>query len=154
MNKKIIAAVCAGFFFSMAAVCQTVLFINAGSRASYGQQQELLVDANGNCRYRLGTVNGPVKDSSSFALLPGQLDSLFRKAVETGFFSLQHNYDGGAADGAGIYISMNHAGQQHYVQLKNTDVPAINQFITLLNTMLAPRQIRINYGQFVPPRPR
>ena len=44
--------------------------------------------------------------------------------------------------------------RQHYVQLKNTDVPAINQFITLLNTMLAPRQIRINYGQFVPPRPR
>ena len=138
----------------MGAVCQTVFFINAGSRANHGQQQELLIDINGNCRYRLSEVNMPAKDSSSFALLPGQLDSLFRKANETGFFNLDRRYDGGAADGAGIFISINHSGRRHHTELINTDQPSVNQLVTLLNAMLAPRNIRINYGQFIPPRPR
>lgn len=154
MPKKLTALLCASSLFSVAAISQTVFFINAGSRANHGRQQELLIDQNANCRYRLSDVNGLVKDSASFSLLPGQLDSLFRNADETGFFSLNRRYDGGAADGAGIYISLNYSGRKYSVELLNTDLPAINRLVTLLNAMLAPRNIRINYGQFITPRRR
>jgi hypothetical protein len=76
-----------------------------------------------------------------------QLDSFFRKAEATGFFSLNSRYDGGARDGAGIYISLNSSGRKHSVQLINTDVPAVNELITWLNGILASRRIRIYYGQ-------
>lgn len=133
---------------------QPVLFINAGSRAAYGQQQELIIDNNGNCRYRLREVNGLIKDSSVFSISRVQLDSIFKKADEADFFSLNQKYTGDAKDGAGIYISLNSSGRKHSVQLVNTDQPAIHELIDLVNTLLAPQNIRINYGQFVIQRPR
>ena len=47
---------------SLSAWSQTVVFINAGSRAAWGNQQQLLVDAGGDARYYLREVNGPAKD--------------------------------------------------------------------------------------------
>lgn len=154
MLRKTVILSCVCCLLSLFAAAQTVFFLNAGSRANRGQQQELFIQRDGSCRYRLSEVNGAVKDSASFALLPGQLDSLFRKAEETGFFNLNKRYESGAADGAGIFISLNHNGRRHSVDLVNTDQPAVNQLVTLLNAMLAPRNIRINYGQFILPRNR
>lgn len=56
-------------------------------------------------------------------------------------------YDVGLVDGAGILISLNSSGKKHMVQLKNTDVPQVNELITWLNRILQSRNIRIYYGQ-------
>ena len=149
MGKNLVFIVLACCYFSLAGLSQPVVFINAGSRASYGSNQELTIDSKANCRYYLREVNGPAKDSSFFSISQQQLDSFFRKADQVGFFSLSNKYDGGLVDGAGIYISMNSSGKKHNVQLNNTDQPAINELVTMLNRMLEPRRIRINYGQFV-----
>jgi hypothetical protein len=133
----------------MGGTAQAVLFINAGSRAAYGDQQELTIDSKGNGRYYLRQVNGPVKDSVFFSISPQQLQSFFNKAETAGFFSLNNEYKGKAVDGAGIYISMNNAGKKHYVALANTDLLVINELVSMLNDILATYKIRINYGQFV-----
>ena len=134
---------------SLAGLSQAVLYINAGSRAAWGNNQELTIDHKGTCRYYLREVNGPIKDSSVFSITTQQLQSFFSKAEQSGFFGLKKKYDGKVVDGAGIYISMNSAGKKHQVSLVNTDQPVINELVTLLNTMLVPFNIRINYGQFV-----
>ncbi|MFZ1371517.1 MAG: hypothetical protein WAR78_14105 [Ferruginibacter sp.] len=134
---------------STVAMAQAVLFINAGSRAGYGNNQELTFDINGGCRYYLRELNGPVKDSALFSIGRDQLQAFFNRAEQSGFFGLDKKYSGGAVDGAGIYISMNSAGKKHQVSLVNTDQPVINELVTLMNTMLAPHKIIINYGQFV-----
>ncbi len=134
---------------SLAGLSQAVLYINAGSRAAWGTNQDITIDAKGNGRYYVREMNGPVKDSVIFSITTQQLQSFFSTADQSGFFNLNTEYKGKAVDGAGIYISMNSAGKKHHVQLVNTDVPAINKLVTLLNTMLAPFNILINYGQFV-----
>jgi hypothetical protein len=149
MGKKFVFIVLTCFCFSLAGLSQPVVFINAGSRASYGSNQELTIDSKANCRYYLREVNGAAKDSSFFSISQQQLDSFFSKANEVGFFNLNNKYNGGSVDGAGIYISINSAGKKHNVQLNNTDQPAINELVTMLNRMLEPLRIRINYGQFV-----
>jgi hypothetical protein len=150
MLKNILLIIFFSCYYSITGFGQTVFFVNAGSRASWGTVQELLIDVSGNCRYYLREVNGPVKDSSRFDITKQQLESLFAKAEESGFFNLNKIYNGGAADGAGIYISLNSSGKKHQVQLVNTDVPAVKDLIATLNTLLEPQKIIINYGQFVP----
>ena len=95
----------------------------------------------------MAEVNGPVKDSSRFTISSSQLDSLFSRAEQLGFFQLNNKYDAGFADGSGIMIAMNHSGKKKTVQLLNTDVPQINDWVTFLNHMLQPQKIRIYYGQ-------
>ena len=126
---------------------QPVIYINAGSRASYGNYQDLTIYADGSCFYSLRETNGERKDSSSFQNSKSQLDSFFLKAEQTGFFNLNARYDGGLADGAGILISLNNGGRKHSVHLINTDVPAINELINWFNTLLDVHQLRIYYGQ-------
>lgn len=150
MGTKIIFLVTACCCFSFAALSQAVVFINAGSRASWGTNQELTIDDKGQCTYYLREVNGPVKDSSFFHITAAQLDSFFSKAGQVNFFGLNSKYDVGALDGAGIYISLNSSGKKHSVQLRNTDVPAVNDLVTFLNELLAPHKIRIYYGQSSP----
>ena len=133
---------------SLAGTAQTVLFINAGSRAATGNQQELTIDSKGNGRYYLRQVNGPVKDSAVISIGQEQLQNFLSRAEAAGFFNLNNEYKGKAVDGAGIYISMNSNGKKHFVELANTDIPLINELITQLNSMLVPFHIRINYGQF------
>lgn len=147
MNKKTAFLFCLGAICSFALQAQPIVYINAGSRASYGNYQELIIERNGHCSYYLRQMNAATKDSSFFTLSRQQLDSIFRKAEAAGFFNLNTRYDGGARDGAGIFISMNNSGRKHSVQLINTDVPAINELITWLNGILAARGIRIYYGQ-------
>ena len=134
-------------FTTAIASTQPVIFINAGSRANRGNHQELIIEKSGAARYFLRQLNGPTLDSIFFNLSAIQLDSIFQKAESVGFFNLQTNYQGGAVDGAGIYISMNSSGKTHSVSLNNIDVSAINELITLLNSMLRPQRIRIYYGQ-------
>ncbi len=153
MTKKLFTLLLASFL-ALSGSAQVVFFINAGSRAGHGQVQEILIDKSGNGSYRLREQNAGVKDSALFTLGPSQMDSLFREAEQNGFFSLNNKYDGGAADGAGIYISLNASGRSHAVELLNTDQPPVNRLVTLLNRMLTPRNIRINYGQFIIPRQR
>jgi len=126
---------------------QPVIFINAGSRANRGNNQELTIEKNGTAKYFLRQINGTALDSVFFKLTTSQLDSIFQKAESVGFFNLQANYQGGAVDGAGIYISMNSSGKTQSVNLNNTDVSAINELVTFLNAMLRPQRIRIYYGQ-------
>lgn len=149
MVRKMLLLFCLITTVSLSARSQTVVFINSGSRAAWGNQQQLLIDAGGNARYYLREVNGPVKDSIIFILSALQLQSFFEKAETSGFFTLNTSYDGGAVDGAGIYISLNKSGRKHSVSLVNTDVPAINELIRWLNSLLEPQKIVINYGQFV-----
>lgn len=140
------------FFFcilSLTGTAQAVLFINAGSRALTGNQQELIIDAKGNGRYYLREVNGPVKDSVIFNISTEQLQSFFSKAEASGFFNLNNEYKGKAVDGAGIYISMNSNGKKNHIEMTNMDLPVINELIIMLNSMLVIYHIRINYGQFV-----
>ena len=134
-------------FTTFIASTQPVIFINAGSRANRGNHQELTIEKNGVSRYFLRQLNGSALDSISFNLSVQQLDSIFLKAESVGFFNLQTNYQSGAVDGAGIYISMNSSGKMHSVNLNNMDVSAINELVTFLNSMLRPQRIRIYYGQ-------
>jgi hypothetical protein len=147
MMKKLIFLIGCCWLLPLSLLSQVVFFINAGSRANYGNHQELSIDSKGSCRYFLREVNGKAKDSISFNLSSAQMDSLFRKADQLGFFNLQANYQDSSSDGAGIYISMNSAGRLKSVNLVNADVPAINELISFLNNMLAPNRIRIYYGQ-------
>jgi hypothetical protein len=134
-------------FISNIASSQPVIFINAGSRANRGNNQELIIEKNGAARFFLRQMNGPAIDSIFFNLNTVQLDSIFQKAESIGFFNLQTNYQSGAVDGAGIYISMNSSGKMKTVNLNNIDIPEINQLVTFLNSMLRPQRIRIYYGQ-------
>ncbi len=154
MKKNIFILLLLSFFLPESGNTQVVFFINAGSRSNYGQIQELFIHENGAGQYRLSGVNTGIKETISFALTAAQKDSLLQEAESGGFFSLDKKYDGGAMDGAGIYIAISHSGRKHAVELLNTDQPSINRIVTLLNNMLAPRLIRINYGQFIIPRNR
>ena len=122
-------------FTSIIASTQPVIFINAGSRANRGNHQELIIEKSGAARFFLRQLNGPTLDSVFFNITTQQLDSIFQKAELVGFFNLQTNYQSGAVDGAGIYVSMNSSGKMHSVDLNNIDLPAINELITLLNSM-------------------
>ena len=145
--KKLIFLIWCCCLLPLSLLSQVVFFINAGSRANYGNHQELSIDSKGSCRYFLREVNGKAKDSLTFSFSSAQMDSLFRKADQTGFFTLEASYQDPSSDGAGIYISMNSAGRLKNVNVVNTDVPAINELIGFLNNMLAPHRIRIYYGQ-------
>lgn len=134
------------------AICQPVVFVNAGSRASWGTVQELWIDANGQCRYFVKEVNGPVKDSSSFMLAAGQLDAFFSQANQLGFFGLDKTYDGGALDGSGILFSLNDTGKKHLVQVRNMEVEAIRSLVDYLNGLLNPHRVVLNYGPAPKPR--
>jgi len=136
--------------FSMHVAGQTVIHINAGSRAPYGTYQNLLVNTNGECNYQLREVSGKGKDSAVFTISKSQLDSIFAKADQLGFFQLNDKYDRGVADGAGILIALNSSGKKKTVQLLNTDVPQVNELVAFINHILEPRKIRIYYGQSVP----
>ena len=137
-------------FASTQAQSQTVVQINAGSRAPWGQNQNLLIDAKGRCTYYIKEVNGRIKDSSVFNISTKQLDSLFTKAMQVGFYSLNKKYDGGYSDGAGIFIAIRHLNQKNSVSLLNTDIPQVSELVALLNRFLLPRKIRIYYGQSSP----
>ena len=146
MKKLIFLAWCC-CLLPLSLLSQVVFFVNAGSRANYGNQQELSIDTKGGCRYVLRELTGKAKDSLSFSFTSTQMDSLFRKAEQVGFFNLETTYKDSSADGAGVYVSMNSAGKLKSVNVVNTDVPAINELIGFLNNMLAPHRIRIYYGQ-------
>lgn len=138
------------FVFTLVATAQTVVHINAGSRANYGTYQNLLINLDGQCNYQLREVNGTTKDSSVFNISKSQLDSIFQRADKLGFFQLDHKYDGGLADGAGILIALNNSGKKKTVQLVNTDLPQVNELVAFINRILEPQKIRIYYGQSVP----
>jgi hypothetical protein len=147
MMKKLIFLIWCCWLLPLSLLSQVVFFINAGSRAHHGNQQELSIDSKGSCRYYLREVNGKAKDSLSFNFSSTQMDSLFRKTEQVGFFNLETKYQDSSADGAGIYISVNSAGRLKSVHVVNTDVPAINELIGFLNNLLVPHRIRIYYGQ-------
>ena len=149
MQKTILLIFIAGILYFPAA-SQTVIHINAGSRAPYGTYQNLLIDISGQASYQRREVSGTIKDSLAFSITKSQLDSIFAKAEQTGFFQLNNKYDGGFADGAGILIAMNSSGKKKTVQLLNTDIPQINELVALINRMLEPQKIRIYYGQSTP----
>lgn len=134
-------------FIAITARSQVVVQVNAGSRAPWGTNQNLFIDQQGHCVFYLKDIQGPVKDSSSFDIPVSQLSSFLDKAKQVGFFNLREKYNGDLADGAGIFLSLNSAGQKHSVELLNTDIPAVRELVAQLNSILAPRGIRINYGQ-------
>ncbi len=130
-----------------ASTAQLVVQIDAGSRASYGFIQSLSIDKNGKCQYvKYDVSTSAIKDSSSFSITPTQLSGFLNKAESSGFFSLNQEYHKGV-DGAGIFIALNKGGKKGSVDLKNTDLPAINSLIATLNTILESRKITIYYGQ-------
>src|SRR5207302_4931171 len=88
-------------FISTSVQSQVVVQINAGSRASWGTNQNLTIDKTGHCSFYLSEVRGAIKDSSSFTISASQLDSFLTKAAQVGFFNLNSRYDGGYADGSG-----------------------------------------------------
>lgn len=135
-------------FASIAFSQAPVVFVNSGSRAPYGTNQELTIWANGQCRYYNKEVNGPVKDSSVFSISTATLDSLFTKAEQLGFFQLNHGYTNTkVVDGSGIYISMNYKGRKKRVDTRNTDVPAVTELVKWLNERLLAKGIAIKYVQ-------
>ena len=85
------------FLYSAGMQAQAVLFINAGSRSSWGTNQQLTVNKNGRCSYYVSEVGGHVNDSSFFSISPAQIDSVLAKAREVGFFTLNARYDGGGS---------------------------------------------------------
>lgn len=141
-------------YYSTATIAQPVVFINAGSRAPWGNMQELWINANGQCRYFLKEANGAVKDSSIFMLEAGQLDLFFLQAVKLGFYALPAMNDGGVNDGAGILVSMNDKGKKHRVQLLNTENQTIKALVDYLNGFLAIHKVIIFYGPAPKPRTR
>jgi len=125
---------------------QAVFYLNAGSRAPWGDNQQLTIHQSGQALFILREVNGRAKDSISFNIPADQLNSIFQKAREIGFFGLEKNYDSDAKDGWGIYISLNDQGNKYQVSVKNIVQPAIKEFVTFLNNLLSTRNIRIRYG--------
>ena len=150
MVKRVSILVFVCFSFALVATSQTVVHINAGSRANYGTYQNLLINLDGQCNYQLREVNGTTKDSSVFNISKSQLDSILQRAEQLGFFQLNNKYDGGLADGAGILIGLNNSGKKKTVQLVNTDLPQVNELVAFINHILEPQKIRIYYGQSVP----
>lgn len=148
MIKRIISLLILWCMFTSHARSQIIFQVNAGSRAPYGSNQNFLIDTKGHCSYNVTDVNGPVSNAASFTITSSQLAALLAKGEELGFFKLKDKYDGGFADGAGIFIAMRSSGKSHSVQLLNTDVPAINQLVNYLNNnILDLHHIRIYYGQ-------
>lgn len=137
------------FFISQKINAQVIIQIDAGSRSPFGNIQSLIIQANGKCAYYFSTVQGELRDSTSFVFSKAQTDSLLSQAERLGFFGLQKEYKKGV-DGAGIFISINKAGKKKSVSLINSDVPEINAWVMLLNEMLKDRNIYINYGQKSP----
>ena len=121
-----------------------VIQFNAGSRAPEGTVQSLLIDAAGHCTYSVDDVTGASLSQTDFSIKQAQVDSLLKKAYDLGFFKLQEQYRKGY-DGSGIFVSMNYAGQKHHVDVTNTSVPEINTLVNVLNTMIASKNIKINY---------
>lgn len=131
----------------ISASAQLVVQIDAGSRAPYGDIQSLTIDKKGKCRYvKYDVSTNAIKDSSSFFITEGQLQDFMKKADDAGFFRLEDNYVRGV-DGAGIFISLNNGINKKGVNVKNTDVAAVNTVVEFLNTILQSRKIRIYYGQ-------
>ena len=124
-----------------------VVFVNAGSRAPYGKQQELMIYPNGLCKYYSGEVNGMLKDSATFNITAAQLQSFFTKATSVGFFELEKSYNGKKTDGAGVYISLNYNGRKKKVYVANTPVPPVDELMKHLNSILAARAVYLSYGQ-------
>ena len=147
MMKQLFSLLLVWGMLAQHARSQIVFQVNAGSRAPWGTNQNLLVEKSGHCTYSLTEVNGPVKNSSSFDIPLSQLDALLAKAEELGFFRLKDKYDAGYSDGAGIFIAMRSSGKKHSVQLLNMDIPQINQLVSYLNRILEPHKIHIYYGQ-------
>lgn len=145
MVKSLLLLIACSFAVTIKA--QTVVQIDAGSRAPYGYIQSLTIDATGRCRYiQYEVSNNKVKDSATFSITKAQLDTFFAKANAVRFFSLAEEYTRGL-DGAGIFIALNNAGKKHAVNVKNSTVPQIDDLVATLNAMLQPRKIRIYYGQ-------
>lgn len=140
--------ICIGFvccLFSIASFAQVVLYVDAGSRAPWGNREELLVNKNGKVLYYLVNEKGDIVDSAITNITLQQITSFFQQASQNGFFKLDSIYDGGVADGSGIYMSMNDNGSMHHVSVLNTNVPAVTELLTLLKSMLEPKNIRIRY---------
>lgn len=130
----------------MASSQAPVVFINAGSRAPYGTNQELTIWPNGQCRYYSKEINGPVKDSSVFSISIATLDSFFIKADQLGFFQLNLGYTNDKiVDGSGIYISMSYKSRKKRVDARNTNVPVIMELVEWLNRRIASNGIIIKY---------
>ena len=151
MKKQIIAVFIAGILHLTLLQAQPVVFVNAGSRTAWGTNQELTIDANGQCRYYMReAMTGNVKDSVFFSITASQLAAFFDKAETLGFFDLNTVYDSGKTDGAGVYISLNDKGRKKRVSVANVQQPAVDGLIAYLNEILAPQKIRIYYGQSSP----
>lgn len=147
MKKTIIVVLLGLLLHGMAAAqSKPVVFVNAGSRAPSGIQQELMIFPNGLCKYYAGEVNGMLKDSAAFNITAAQLQSFFTKATSVGFFELQEQYSG-KTDGTGVYISLNHNGRKKKVYVANVQVLAVDALMKHLNSLLAARAVYLNYGQ-------
>lgn len=145
MVKSLLLLIACSFAVTIKA--QTVVQIDAGSRAPYGYIQSLTIDAAGRCRYLQYEVSdGKVKDSATFTITKAQLDSFFLKAAQVGFFDLAEDYSYGV-DGAGVFIAINSAGKKHSVNVKNRTVKQVDDLIANLNAILQARKIKIYYGQ-------
>ena len=120
--------------------------VNSGSRAPYGNVQDLTIDNRGQCIYYLTTVKGALIDSMRFNLRVTQVDSFLTGAVSLGFFKLRDQYKTGS-DGAGVYLSLNNKGSKHSVDVKNQSIPEVDQVVALLNRILQPHNVWIYYGQ-------
>ncbi len=131
----------------LSAQAQVVIQVNAGSRAAWGNNQNLMIDKNGKCTYFVSQPDGQKKDSKEFSISQKQLDGLFSKAESVGFFTLDAKYDGGVADGAGVFIAIKSGTKINSVDVFNKDVSAINSFVETLNVILKTQNIRIYYGQ-------
>ena len=147
--KKIIATMCtmAALFGATALHAQIVVQVNAGSRAPWGEAQQLTIDKKGKCHYVHYDVSAQhILDSATFTITKAQLDTFFKKADEVGFYGLQKDYHKGI-DGEGLFISLSDNGKNGTVDLLNTDIPQVNALVATLNGILQPRSIKIYYGQ-------
>lgn len=123
-----------------------VIQFNAGSRAPDGTVQNLLIDAGGHCTYTEDEVSGLNVASSDFNISKAQVDSFLKKANDIGFFKLQAQIHKGY-DGSGIFVSMNYQGNKHHVDVTNTSVPEIDALVSMMNEILATKNIKISYGR-------
>jgi hypothetical protein len=137
---------------SLCAFAQPVIYVNTGSRATWGHNQELTIQADGSASYARKQVNGQVEDQKAFLFGRASLDSLFQKADETGFFNLSREIRGEAQDGSGVYITIRSGDRTHTVHAVNSVVPGVEDWMNHLNRLLSVHGIRMYYGQDQPRR--
>ena len=145
--KKLFALTLALCFPLLYCAAQSGFYMKvyAGSNASWGKNQLLVIDSKGNCSYKLTEVGKGAIDSSSFTLTAKEMKDLQDVLKQVDFFKLDEVYQKNAVDGMGILVQVKRSGNDRTVRVINKHIPQMETIVARLNTILDSRRITLKY---------